>query len=671
MTKRTRGFEAVASLSVRLAAPLLVAALVASCGNSSSSGSSDNSTTGGGAGGQSSSASVSSATGGGEASTSTGNTSTGCISDADCSKEPADHRVCDASTGYCVGCLPGSDTCAPGQFCEPATNACVIGCKNTADCGAGDLLCDLATHTCVGCIGDNDCPAGSVCATNQVCVAGCSPSHACPTGATCCSNICYDVKTNIGHCGDCSIKCAAPPNAAAVCVDGVCGMGACDPVYTDCDGDAANGCERNTLQDGACLCTPLSQEPCYLGPLGTQGVGPCKSGMRTCNAAGTAYGSCVGQVLPLAEICGNSVDDDCNGTVDEADLDGDGWTACQGDCCETLGPGCFTPKLVNPGAFEVLNNGVDDDCDPATQDAVEPPCSEIADFTGVTAADVAKAIDICQTTTADAPLPLKKWGLLTSVQLLANGAAPSDAALNDIQNKQTAILTEYGVGNITPRKGPTMAGISSGVMRDQFDPGYAGISNALTTISQPPDAYLAAHGGALPSSAGCSGTCPAGAGANDSVNIRLQIRVPTNAKSFSYDFRFFSSEYWTFQCSIYNDFYLALLKSTVPGIPTDKNISFDEKKNPISVNNGFFDVCVPQGCNTCPGGVGELAGTGMQLNNTGGATKWLTTDAPIVPGETMQIELMIFDVTDSQFNSVAVLDNFRWKQEGAAVGTHE
>jgi len=39
---------------------------------------------------------------------------------------------------------------------------------------------------------------------------------------------------------------------------------------------------------------------------------------------------------------------------------------------------------------------------------------------------------------------------------------------------------------------------------------------------------------------------------------------------------------------------------------------------------------VPKGCYACPNGSGELAGTGMQIGNTGGATNWLTTDAPIV-----------------------------------------
>ena len=153
------------------------------------------------------------------------------------------------------------------------------------------------------------------------------------------------------------------------------------------------------------------------------------------------------------------------------------------------------------------------------------------------------------------------------------------------------------------------------------------------------------------------------------MNLRLSVRVPTNAQSFSYDFRFFSAEYWTYSCTQYNDFYLALLTSGAMGIPADKNISFDSLSNPVSVNNGFFDYCVPKGCYTCPLGTSALNGTGMQLSSTGGGTSWLTTTAPIVPGETMVLELMIFDVSDGVLDSLTLLDNFEWSLTPSTVGT--
>ena len=60
----------------------------------------------------------------------------------------------------------------------------------------------------------------------------------------------------------------------------------------------------------------------------------------------------------------------------------------------------------------------------------------------------------------------------------------------------------------------------------------------------------------------------------------------------------------------------------------------------------------------------------MEIGSTGGATTWLTTDAPVVPGETIQLELMLFDVSDGILDSVVLLDNFRWGLQPAVVNTH-
>lgn len=677
MSKRTRfSRKATPLIPLMLGVPLcaLIAASCAAEGDpSTSTGGPGTSSSGGGngAGGN--------AQGGGSASSNSSSSSSGtmppeCMGDADCAGNPKG-TFCDVGAGVCVGCLPQSDMCPTGEFCNPITKKCVTGCTDNGDCTAAPkTLCDVTANTCVECLLDTDCAAGTICLLNT-CVPGCSATQPCQPGLSCCGSKCFDLLSDPEHCGDCLNICPVPANAAAVCNGGACTMGACNAVWANCDGDAMNGCEQNTLQDGPCVCAPGSVQPCYFGAPGTEGVGPCKAGTQACEASGLAWGSCVGAVLPKYEICGNGVDENCDGVMDNTpDVDGDGWTACNGDCCEAPGPGCTSPKLVNPGAFEVIGNGVDDDCDPATSDVVAAAaCSTVADFTAVTANDVAKAMDICQTTTANPPLPQKKWGLLSAVHRLADGNAPLALELSDMQNKQTAILVNYGTGGIVPKKGPTMAGISSGLMRDQNDAGYVDPNPGtdLLWLGNPPAAYLAAHGGALPSSAGCSGNCPAGTGANDSVNVRFSIRVPTNAQSFSYDFRFVSSEYWVYSCTQYNDFYLALLTSTANGIPADKNISFDSQNNPVSVNNGFFDVCVPKGCYTCPAGSGELGGTGMQLGFTGGATKWLTTDAPVVPGETIQLDLMIFDVSDGVLDSLALLDNFRWNLATATVNTHE
>lgn len=546
------------------------------------------------------------------------------------------------------------------------------------------------------------CDTGEIC-QEGMCVPGCNENEDCAAGSVCCNGGCADLNSDVLHCGMCDNACPVPANQGMTCQMGICTLGACDNGFYDCDGDSANGCESSDT----CDCTPGETQPCYPGPAGTENNAPCTAGTRKCNAAGTAWSLCTGFVLPSPEVCANNTDEDCNGVDDDIpDLDGDGWTRCDNDCCETTPVDCDgDPAKVNPGAFEFIGNSLDDDCDPATSDTTAPAaCSTAADFNGVTPEQLAGAMELCQTTTANPPLSQRKWGLVSAEFRLASGASPSAGQLGNMQNLQTAVLTDYGNG--TPQAGNTMAGLSTGRMRDSGDPGWVNPSGtcqacsltscclgppysccsggvnpgtAFSDFNAPPGAYLAQHAGAYPASQSCNGVCDAGAGAYDSVNLRLEVRVPTNALSMSYKFRYFTAEYWSWACSPYNDFFLALLTTGAAGIPPDKNISFDSLNNPVSVNNGFFDVCQGNGsCYTCPSGFGALTNTGMDQidpwattggGRTGGATVWLETTAPIVPGETITFELMVFDVSDTFLDSLVLLDDFQWDIDPASVGT--
>jgi hypothetical protein len=559
-------------------------------------------------------------------------------------------------------------TSGPGETTESDSADDTTGDASGADTtsGTGSETGDSTTGPVPDCVDDVDCDPGSICEASE-CVPGCTGRQPCADGFECCEGECIDINTDLQHCGACGNVCELPDDQAISCDGKSCVLGECDDGFFDCDGNP--GCESEI----ECTCTPGEEQPCYPGPAGTEGIGICTGGTQACNPFGTGWGACVDFVLPAAlEVCGNGLDDDCNGAPDDVvDVDGDGWTYCDNDCCEDEFE-CGDPALVNPGAFEFVGNGVDDDCDPATSDVVDPgPCSAASIFGGVTAADMAEAMDICQTTSLVEPLETRKWGLISAEFLDAEGNAPVAGHLATIMDSATAVMTDYGTGGVGPTTNNTMAGMSSGWMRDAGDPGYVqpnGGANFGWT-HQPPAGYLAANGGNLPASASCNGACPAGAGANDSVRLRLTLRVPTNALSFSYDFRFFSSEYWTYACTEYNDFYLALLDSMAGGIPADGNISFDSNNNPVSVNNGFFEHCVVNGCYTCPGGAGVLAGTGMEVANTGGGTVWLTTSSPIVPGEVMTLDLMIFDVSDNVLDSLVLLDGFQWSIDPSDVGT--
>ena len=72
----------------------------------------------------------------------------------------------------------------------------------------------------------------------------------------------------------------------------------------DCDGEVNEGL--------VCVCTPGIRQSCYTGPEGTKGVGVCAAGMQSCNAEGTGWEACMGEVKPQPDTCFNTVDDDCD-----------------------------------------------------------------------------------------------------------------------------------------------------------------------------------------------------------------------------------------------------------------------------------------------------------------------------------------------------------------------
>ncbi|MEO7330946.1 MAG: hypothetical protein ABI193_20395 [Minicystis sp.] len=137
---------------------------------------------------------------------------------------------------------------------------------------------------------------------------------------------------------------------------------------------------------GSMLCQPGSTKPCYNGPNGTENTGLCHGGEQTCNAAGQAYGVCMGEVLPVPETCNTPGDDDCNGVVNDQGVgcacvpnstspcyDGPAGTQNKGICvggmhtCDAQGQGfgaCMGQVL--PMVENCLTPAVDEDCDGLT-----------------------------------------------------------------------------------------------------------------------------------------------------------------------------------------------------------------------------------------------------------------------------------------------------------------
>jgi cysteine-rich repeat protein len=553
--------------------------------------------------------------------------------DYDADRYPGNTELCDGKDNDCnPATLDGAAEPQNGAACDGADGD--LCSEGVWSCVAGTMACsDTTGETQDICDGaDNDCDPASADGSED------------PQVGTPCdgpdSDLCEE---GIWSCAGGTLVCSDNTGDT---------LDVCDGMDNDCNIFTADGQDEPTL-DSACT---------------TGLLGICSPGTVQCSAGALL---CVQNEMPLMEICGNGIDEDCNGTADNSvDLDGDGYGHCDNDCCDEPGPCSLTPELINPGAYEFVGNGIDDDCDPSTSDTVPANnCASAVKWANVDGYDVAKAMELCQFTTPNPPQINRTWGVISVQQLFSDGSTPTATQLNNMQDWQAAVVANYGTA-VAPQYGATMAGLSTGRMRDAGDTGFV-VPQGGTTFGMshdPPPVYWAAHGNTLPSSLGCNGNCTSGNNANDSINIRMTIRVPTNALSFSYKFKFYTAEYPEWTCTTYNDFYLALLTSGDPTIPADTNISFDANDNVFSVNNGLFDVCSPASCYTCPAGTGELAGTGMD-GGVGGGSQWLITTAPVMGGEDIVLDLVIFDVGDNVYDSLVLLDDFQWHVNPATVGT--
>jgi len=183
--------------------------------------------------------------------------------------------------------------------------------------------------------------------------------------------------------------------------------------------------------------------------------------------------------------------------------------------------------------------------------------------------------------------------------------------------------------------------------------------------------------------------------------LKLRIRVPSNARSFSVAARLFAADYPEYVCSSYNDFFVALLDSGfagAPANPADKNLATGANGTPVGVNlvnTGLFTSCLNgnTGCaegavagfaSSCVGGA-DLAGTGFDTLNPvgpagggpgycgtnnllGGGTGWFAIRGNVVHGETIELRLALWDTDDGSYDTVVLLDDFRWSREYVAPG---
>jgi hypothetical protein len=356
------------------------------------------------------------------------------------------------------------------------------------------------------------------------------------------------------------------------------------------------------------------------------------------DADGDGYAVCGGDCrdndatsFPGAREVVDGFDNDCDRLIDNHlpsyDDDGDGYSDDQGDCDDDEEVG----SLVGPGAIEVAVDadgnpeGIDNDCDGEIDEAIEPCAASNGD------ADVpmnyALAMDVCHEVRS------ASWGASWNIDPRSRAIA---TAYGEVY--APGVGADFGVlatGLAVDADGPDWVAPQSGTQfensRNHPDPGPPTMCNddfGNETFEDP-------------------------ATVNDYSEVKLLLDVPTNAKSFSFDFNFMSAEYPEFVCTTFDDTFIAYLESDA----FTGNVSFDDAGNRVSINIGFFDVCATEDGGDCVGDA-DLAGTGY--DGVGGGTGWLTTTAPVVPGEKIALTFMIWDEGDHVYDSLVLLDNFRW-----------
>ena len=374
----------------------------------------------------------------------------------------------------------------------------------------------------------------------------------------------------------------------------------CDGVDNDCDGEVDPGFDNDT--DGYSSCG-----------------GDCRDNDPSSHPDG----------VEVIDGLDNDCDDIADNHTDQYDDDGDGYSEDNGDCDDSEGG---VGELIGPDALEINETEegepeeIDNDCDGAVDEG-ELPCP--TDLDPATPMGFAVAIDVCNEV-RDAYFTFDD--------------APTDSRL----------VTDHFGDTYEPNVGPTFAILSSGYAADtercpaDYEREGFGTDGNFDTEHAHPDPQAAI---------GCSDADPTDI--NDYSDLELVLDVPANARSFSFDFNFMSAEFPEFVCTSYDDTFLALLQSQ----EFNGNVSFDENGNRVSINIGFFDICDDTLGATCTGEE-DLIGTGYEMGSTdGGGTGWLTTTAPVRPGEKVRLTFLVFDEGDSAYDSTVLIDNFRWHVE--------
>jgi len=239
--------------------------------------------------------------------------------------------------------------CADWNFTSSSCSGNWTEVSSITDTSADYLQADISGFSAYalkqgGYCGDLICDSGE---TPANCLSDCS----CTTGAT---RLC-----SAAHSGQCAI-------GTELCTNGAwtgCPLQAaevCDQVDDNCDGMIDNVNNGTSVSSTSCQCYNSGRpvpEACngiddncngqidenIQAQCGTD-VGACTFGIKTC--LGGFFTNCSGGAEPVPEICGNNIDDDCDGQTDEGCASN---VACQfGQIPET---GCMCGNMTYAGGY--------------------------------------------------------------------------------------------------------------------------------------------------------------------------------------------------------------------------------------------------------------------------------------------------------------------------------
>lgn len=414
------------------------------------------------------------------------------------------------------------------------------------------------------------------------------------------------------------------------------------------------------------------------GPGGAGGAGA--TGGAGGAGASTSQGGTGGDVFVGS---GGTPTMGCDPGLLTIDDDMDGYTEEQGDC-DDCNP------FANPGAAEVIAEADPTDPDKPVPDPADEDCDDLIDMNdpdlqpcdgslvldSLSPDDAVKAIGLCDQDKNG----MRKF--VTSAKwVLADGLPPGGSVDMDKYHLGHGLLDHLG-SNDPPREGKRMLALSSGTARNIEEPGFFSRNFNKEYSSNPP---LTFNG----ESPACPGVVVPKTSVQDAAGLELEITPPTNALSLEFSFNFHSYEFPQFICTQFNDFFWAnFIQGNV-----NKNISFDDKGNAISVNAAFLTQCdcPPAGPGLCLAppfpaqgqpqkefdckGVDLLLGTDFDGNTnpgtvndwTNGASGWLTTTVPVDPEKPIKLRFVVFDsgvsangVKDHNVDSTVLIDKFKW-----------